>query len=229
MKIILRFAAVLLALTTVFSLTYVSTASAQSVDETQATITRLENQVDRLETQAADQQARADVLEARADATNNQRRADRLERRAAQLDASAEAKLARVVRIQARIAQLQATLDNAPAPAPAPGDILRVQDLNLSAAAQDALTTSVRPFGDPTTSINRLVASVSTNSRGLFSLADDGRIINQNGRLVTEAQLADSLVVSFSERLSFPGDNIENEFRPLAVNAAANLVTTLNG
>lgn len=239
MKTIIRLLAVAFALTTVFSLTYVSTASAQTADETQATISQLEDRVDTLEARATNQEARADSLEARADETNNQRRADRLDRRAAELDANAEATRARIARIEARIGQLQALLGNAPAPAPepapepapqpAPDRILQVADLDLSAAAQDELLTRRKPFGNTTRSIDRLVTSVSNNAVGLFSLAEDGRIINQNGQLVTVSELADSVSFSINQRLGFPSQDIRDEFRPLADNAAANLFATLNG
>jgi len=234
MKTLTRFVAIALALTSVFTLTFVSSASAQQTDaQIQATITQLEDRATNLDVRADAQEARADILQTRADATNNQRRADRLTARANQLDNNADAIRARIVNIEARIDRLQARLGNTPAPqptpAPAPGQILTVGDLNLSAAAQGALSSGSPVLGFPEPRINSLVQSVSTNAQGLFSLAEDGRIIDQNGQLQTEASLAENIQFSINRILRFPSDSVRAEFSPLSANAAANLVATLNG
>lgn len=241
MKKLIRLATVVLAMTTMLSLTFVSAASAQSADEsqTQATISRLEDRVETLDARASSQEARADVLEARADDANNPRRAARLDQRAEQLDDNAAATRAQIARIEARIERLQARLGNAPAPAPepepqpepqpAPDRILRVGDLNLSPAAQAELTSGPSVFGNLTRNINRLVESVSTNRVGVFSLADDGRIIDQNGQLTTREDVIDGVSFEINRRIGFPSQDIRDEFRPLAVNAVDNLIATLNG
>jgi len=126
--------------------------------------------------------------------------------------------------------------DPSPDPVPTePGVILQIADLNLSANAQRILSFGSAEVGSVSDAIDRTVTSVSTNSIGLFSLARDGRIIDQNGRLKTRNQFEQDILDGFRRRFgstarnSVPNFNATiEEFRPLAVNATNNLLFLLN-
>jgi len=128
------------------------------------------------------------------------------------------------------------TPDPTPDPVPTdPGVILQIADLNLSADAQRILSFGSAEVGSGRDAIDRTVTSVSTNSIGLFSLANDGRIINQNGRLRTRNQFEQDILDGFRRRFgstarnSVPNFNATlEEFRPLAANATDNLLALLN-
>jgi len=116
-----------------------------------------------------------------------------------------------------------------------PGVILQISDLNLSSDAQLALSFRGASTGSVTNAINRTVTSVSTNAVGLFSLAADGRIINQNGQLRTRDQFEQQVLDGFRRLFTRTARNrvrnfdaVVEEFRPLAANATDNLLFLLN-
>jgi len=144
-------------------------------------------------------------------------------------------------RINRQFLDLVASLENpdenpdenpAPGPDPVdPGVILQLEDLNLSADANLALSFGSAQTGSITDAINNTIVSVSTNSFGLFSKADDGvRIINQNGLLRTRVQFEQQILDGIRFRFGSTAQNsvsdfdaVVEEFRPLAANAADNL------
>jgi len=145
-------------------------------------------------------------------------------------------------RIAAQIENLVIVVDDpvdpdpAPAPDPVePGVILQIADLNLSADAELALSFRGAATGSVRNAIDRTVTSVSTNAVGLFSLADDGRVINQNGQLRTRDQFEQQILDGFRRRFTRTARNsvrdfdaVVEEFRPLAANATNNLFFLLN-